>query len=294
LKGCIFAKILEMSKQGDSGKGKSFEGKKKQLRKKSSVKGKTPNAKVVSAPKKASNPDEMRLNKYIANSGMCSRREADMHISIGSVMVNGEIITEMGYKVKLTDEVKFDGVKIKAEKPVYVLLNKPKGFFVSSNDEGNTKTVMDLVKTASKFKILPIGKMEKQGMGLLLFTNDGALSKKLNSNGGKIRTIYQATLDKPLKFEDIDKIKNGVIVDRKKILVDAISHIEDKPKTEVGIQLKSGKSGLVQQIFAHLKYEIQFLDRVSYAGLTKKDLPRGTYRHLTEQEVINLRMMKVD
>lgn len=283
-----------MSKQGGSGKRKTSGSGANKPRKRSSVKGNIPAKGTAAKAKSVSNPNEMRLNKYIANSGICSRRDADMHISIGSVTVNGTVVTEMGYKVKLTDEVRFDGARIKAEKPVYVLLNKPKGFFVTSNEEGNTKTVMELIKSASKSKLLPVGKMEKQGMGLLLFTNDGELSKKLNSNSNRVKTIYQVSLDKPVKFEDLNKIKEGIVIERKKILADAVSHIEGKPKSEVGIQLKSGKSGLVQQIFSHLKYEVMFLDRVSYAGLTKKDLSRGQWRYLTEQEVINLRNLKID
>ncbi|MFP2997482.1 pseudouridine synthase [Spongiivirga sp. MCCC 1A20706] len=240
--------------------------------------------------KTVSNPNEMRLNKYIANSGICSRRDADMHIQIGSVTVNGQVITEMGYKVKMTDEVRFDGARISPEKPHYILLNKPKGFLVTTKQD-ESKSVFDLVKNAVGDKTIPVGKLEKQGMGLLLLTNDGDLSKKLNSNNHKIRVIYQVSLDKPLKGEHLDSIKEGINIKGKKVSVIDISYIDDKPQTEIGIHVYTAKGELVHQIFDHFDYKIQLLDRVSYGGLTKKDLPRGKYRALTDQEVNNLRML---
>jgi len=259
-----------------------------QRRSRPNRKGNTP--KPGAQKKKVSNPNEMRLNKYIANAGICSRRDADMHIQIGSVTVNGQVITEMGYKVKLTDEVRFDGARINPEKPHYILLNKPKGFLVTTKRD-ESKSVFDLVKNVVSEKTIPVGKLEKQGMGLLLLTNDGDLSKKLNSNNHKIRVIYQVSLDKPLKNEDLEKIKEGINIRGKKTSVVDISYIDDKPHTEVGIHVYTAKGELVHNIFNHLDYKITLLDRVSYGGLTKKDLPRGKYRALTELEVSNLKML---
>jgi len=234
----------------------------------------------------------MRLNKYISNAGICSRRDADMHIQIGSVTVNGKVITEMGYKVQITDDVRFDGTRINPEKPHYILLNKPKGFLVTSKqDERGGKSVFDLVNTVVTPKTIPVGKLEKQGMGLLLLTNDGDLSKKLNGNKHRIRTIYQVTLKKALAEEDLEKIKEGLWVKGSKISVMDVSFIDDKPHTEVGIHLYTGKSGVVHQIFSELNYEIEFIDRVAYGGLTKKDLPRGKYRMLTQLEINTLKMI---
>lgn len=230
----------------------------------------------------------MRLNKYVANSGICSRRDADIYISAGSVTVNGEVITEMGHKVKLTDEVKFDGRKILPEKPEYILLNKPKGFFVTGSLEKKNRTVMDLIANASKSKLDPVGKLDTQATGLLLFTNDGTLAKKLANPKNGIRQIYHLELDKELSYDDLQKIKAGVNLEDGTAKVTDISYIENKPKREVGLEIKSTKNHIVQRIFKSLNYEIVKLDRVVYGGLTKKDLPRGHWRILTKQELINL------
>ncbi len=243
------------------------------------------------APKKPSNPDEIRLNKYVANSGVCSRRDADMHISVGSVTVNGKVVTEMGYKVKLSDDVRFDGRRINPEPRAYILLNKPKGFFTTSNSEGNSRTVMELVANATKSRIIPVGKLERQTTGLLLFTNDGELSKRLAHPKHPLRQIYHVSLKKDLKIEDLKKIEEGLTIEGSKVFVDEISYVDDAGKNEVGIQVHGGKTGMMHRIFDHLGYEVERLDRVVYGGLTKKDLARGRWRHLTEQEVINLRMI---
>ena len=235
--------------------------------------------------------NEIRLNKYIANSGMCSRREADMYITTGNVQVNGQVVTELGYRVKLTDEVKFDGQRISPEKKTYVLLNKPKGFDTSNKEETFHKSARSLIANASNYHLVPIGTMQRNAMGLLLFTNDHDMQKKLTDSGLAVRKIYQVTLEQPLKLEDLQKIEEGIYIDRKKVNVDEISYIENAPKTEIGIQIKSSRHNIVKKLFESLNYTVTIIDRVSYAGLTKKDLPRGHWRHLTKQEVINLTMM---
>lgn len=232
--------------------------------------------------------DGMRLNKYVANSGICSRRDADIYIAAGNVTVNGEVITEMGYKVKLTDEVKFDGRKINPEKPEYILLNKPKGFYVTGSLEKKNRTVMDLVANASKSKLDPVGKLDTQATGLLLFTNDGAMAKKLANPKNGIRQIYHIELDKELAYDDLQKIKQGISLEDGTVKVTEISYVENRPKREVGLEIKSTKNHIVQRIFKSLNYEIVKLDRVVFGGLTKKDLPRGHWRVLTKQELINL------
>lgn len=229
------------------------------------------------------------MNKYISNSGICSRREADMHISIGSVTVNGKVVTEMGYKVKLTDEVRFDGRIINPEKPTYILLNKPKGFLVTTKDEKGRKTVMDLVANATTARIVPVGRLERQTTGLLLFTNDGQLARKLTDPHQKVRKIYHVELDRNLNQADFNKIKDGIHIRGEKYEVDEISWIQGAGKREVGIKVSLGPNGMVKAIFEHLSYTVARMDRVVFGGLTKKDLPRSHWRHLTAQEVINLK-----
>lgn len=232
----------------------------------------------------------MRLNKYIANSGMCSRREADIYIAAGNVQVNGKVITEMGYKVKLSDEVKFDGRRITPEKKEYVLLNKPSGVYVTGSLHKGNKTVMQLIANASKARLAPVGNMETGASGLLLFTNDGTLAKNLARPKHGIRQIYHVELDKNFSEEDLEKVREGIFLEEGKIKVDEVAHVEGQSKRQVGIELKSTKPKVVQRLFKKLGYEVLKLDRVVYGGLTKKDLPRGRYRHLTKQEVINLGM----
>ncbi|MDX1326406.1 MAG: pseudouridine synthase [Arenibacter sp.] len=259
-------------------------------RKKSYARGNSP-IKKKNDPKPPSDPNVMRLNRYVANSGVCSRRDADIYIAAGSVTVNGKPITEMGYKVKLTDEVKFDGRLLNPEKREYVLLNKPKDFVTSSKDEYGRRTVSSLITQASKAKLTPIGKMDKTTTGLLLFTNDGEMQKRLTKPKNGLRKIYHVELNRNLRGEDLQKIKEGVMVDQKIVRVDDISYIDNSPKKEIGIELRSTRSKIVQRIFEELEYEVVKLDRVVYAGLTKKDLPRGHWRYLTKQEVINLGMI---
>lgn len=233
----------------------------------------------------------MRLNKYIANSGMCSRRDADIYIASGNVQVNGKTVTEMGYKVKLSDEVKFDGRRINPEKKEYVLLNKPSGVYVTGSLEKGNKTVMHLIANASKSRLAPVGNLETSTSGLLLFTNDGTLAKNLAMSKNGIRQIFHVELDKNLKTVDLEKIREGISLEDGMARIDEISYVEGQPKRQVGIELKSTKPKIVQRLFKKRGYEVIKLDRVVYGGLTKKDLPRGRYRHLTKQEVINLGMI---
>ncbi|WP_300434982.1 pseudouridine synthase [Christiangramia sp.] len=257
--------------------------------KKSHARGNAPiKQKMEKSP--LSNSEGIRLNKYIANSGVCSRRDADMYIAAGNVTVNGKTITEMGYRVKLEDDVRFDGRRLNPEKPEYILLNKPAGFFVTGNPEKGGRTVMELVSKATSAKVSPVGKLDNQAKGLLLFTNDGTLAKKLAKPKNGIRQIYQVTLNKNLSKEDLENIKKGVYIEGSKVIITSISFIEDKPHNEVGIELYSIKEHIVTRIFKSLGYEVESLDRVVFGGLTKKDLPRGRHRNLTQQEVINLGM----
>ncbi len=237
----------------------------------------------------ASNSDEIRLNRYIANSGMCSRREADIYIQSGNVKVNGEVVTEMGHKVKPGDTVQFDGATITPEKKEYVLLNKPKNFSTSHDEEKNTPSVLDLVRNATRAKLQPVGRMDKTTTGLLLFTNDTDLIKKFTSPNQRSTKLYQVSLDRNLKFEDLEKIQGGVTIDGHKVFVEEVTYIDNEPKSEIGVKMKTANIKIVRKIFEQLKYDVIKLDRVMFAGLTKKNLPRGNWRFLTEQEIINLK-----
>ena len=239
----------------------------------------------------SSNTGLIRLNKYLANAGLCSRREADTLIAAGNVTVNGKTVTEMGYKVNPRDTVKFDGRLISPEKKEYILLNKPKNFITTTRDERGRRTVMELITNASKSRVVPVGRLDRNTTGLLLFTNDGDLAKKLTHPKHNIRKIYHVELDKTLKATDFKKIASGLNLEDGPIQVDEISFVTNKSKKEVGLQIHSGRNRIVRRIFEHLGYEVIKLDRVVFAGLTKKDLPRGHWRHLSEQEVINLRML---
>lgn len=269
------------------GKKKAFQQSNKKEHSKKSPKNKTKTARV---DKQVKDPDApMRLNKYIANSGMCSRRDADIYIASGNVKVNGEVITEMGFKVKITDEVKFDGRRINPDKKEYVLLNKPAGFYVTGSLEKNNRTVMDLVANASKGRLTPVGKLETSAKGLLFFTNDGTLKKKLART--EIRQIFHVELNKNFKQEHLDELREGIGLEDGFTKPTEVNYVTNRPKREVGIELTSIKPQIVQRLFKKLGYEIKTLDRVVYGGLTKKDLSRGRYRHLTKQEVINLGML---
>lgn len=242
------------------------------------------------APSKKTHSDEIRLNKYIANSGICSRRDADLHISTGNVTVNGKIVSEMGYKVKLDDDVRFDGARINPEKKAYVLLNKPKGF-ATTTSEGKGRTVMDLVANATTSRIKPIGRLGRNSLGLILFTNDDDLMQKFTNSKKGVPRVFQIELDKNLKFEDLKKIQDGLNIEGKFVSVEEISFVEGQAKNLIGLKIKNTGSTIIRSIFDHLHYEIVSLDCVAIAGLTKKDIPRGHWKHLTEQEINTLKML---
>jgi len=252
--------------------------------------GNAPIKKKTVPPKTTDNPNEMRLNKYIANSGICSRREADVNIATGLVTVNGKVVTEMGYKVKLEDDVRFDGARINPEKKAYVLLNKPKGFATTTSDSKG-KTVMDLVANATSSRIKPVGRLGRNATGLLFFTNDETIVQKFTNSKNGISRLFHIELDKNLKFEDMKKIQEGLIIDGEKILIEEISYIDSAPKKEIGLKLKHTGNNVIRTIFGHLNYEIIRLDCVAIAHLTKKDIPRGKWKHLTQQEVNTLKML---
>lgn len=237
-----------------------------------------------------SKTDEIRLNKYIANSGMCSRREADEHIAIGLVTVNGKVITEMGYKVKPEDDVRYDGRRISPEQKAYVLLNKPKGF-ATTTSEDKGRTVMDLVANATNAKIKPIGRLGRNSMGLLLFTNDDEIVQKFTNSKNGVTRLFHIELDKNLKVEDLKKIQEGFTVDNKHIAVEEISYITNAGKNEIGLKIKNTGNSIIRTIFEHFNYNIIKIDCVAIAHLTKKDLPRGHWKLLTKQEVSLLKML---
>ena len=234
--------------------------------------------------------DEIRLNRYIANAGICSRRDADKLIEAGEIKVNNKVITEMGYQVKPTDIVKYGNRKLNREKPVYLLLNKPKDFLTTTEDPNDRKTVMELVKNATESRIYPVGRLDRNTTGLLLLTNDGELADKLTHPSNEIEKIYQAELDKPLTDEDFEKIKEGLTLEDGEIKVDDLAKVTPDGYV-IGVKIHSGKNRIVRRIFEHLGYEVTKLDRTTFAGLTKKDLPRGSWRFLTERELVKLKYL---
>ena len=247
---------------------------------------------IIRRGEKTDNPDLMRLNKYISNSGICSRREADKLIEAGAVSVNGKIVTELGTKVEPTDKVQFGDQTINREKPRYVLLNKPKGYITTVDDPEKRKTVMSLIAGACKERIYPVGRLDRNTTGLLLFTNDGMIAKKLTHPRYGIKKIYHVEIDKALTRADFVKIEEGFKLDDEMVKVDTIEYIGDgKDKKQIGIELHSGQNRIVRRIFEHLEYKVLRLDRVYYAGLTKKNLPRGHWRLLEEQEINLLKMI---
>ena len=235
-------------------------------------------------------PNEpIRLNKFLANAGVCSRREADEFIQAGVVSVNGEVVNELGTKVKRSDEVKFHDQVVSLEKKVYVLLNKPKDYVTTSDDPQQRKTVMDLVKDACPERIYPVGRLDRNTTGVLLLTNDGDLASKLTHPKFLKKKVYHAFLDKPVAAADMQKIAEGIELEDGEIHADAIEYADDRDKSQVGIEIHSGKNRIVRRIFESLGYRVTKLDRVQFVGLTKKNLRRGDWRFLTEQEVEMLR-----
>ena len=236
-------------------------------------------------------PNEpIRLNKFLANAGICSRREADEFIAAGVVSVNGEVVTELGTKIKRTDEVKFHDEPVSVERKVYVLLNKPKDCVTTSDDPQERKTVMHCVKDACKERIYPVGRLDRNTTGVLLLTNDGDLASKLTHPKYLKKKIYHVYCDKNVTKADLDQIAAGITLEDGEIHADAISYASETDKKQVGIEIHSGKNRIVRRIFESLGYKVVKLDRVYFAGLTKKGLKRGDWRYLTEQEVNFLRM----
>jgi 23S rRNA pseudouridine2605 synthase len=245
--------------------------------------------KVKGDPLPDLNREDIRLNKYLSNAGICSRREADVLIQTGVVTVNDVIVLEMGYKVMPGDKVRYDGETINAEKKRYVLLNKPKDFITTMDDPWGRKTVMSLVSKACRERVYPVGRLDRETTGLLLFTNDGDMAKKLTHPRHKSSKIYHVELNKPVKLEDLTKLTTGIDLEDGKTAFDKAEYVKESSR-EIGVELHSGKNRIVRRMFESMGYEVVKLDRVQFAGLTKKDLPRGHYRHLTEKELAFLKM----
>lgn len=261
-------------------------------RKKEEFKRKEKPAKEVvkkwAAPKKKT--DNIRLNRYLAMAGVCSRREADDLIRAGIVKVNGKIIVEMGFQVKPEDEVNYGGQTLKRERHVYVLLNKPKDFITTRSDPQDRRTVMNLIAKATKENIYPVGRLDRMTTGVLLFTNDGDLTRRLTHPSSEVEKIYNVTLDKAVKYDHIKQLQEGIELDDGEIKADKVKYVGNgEDKKQVGVELHSGRNRIVRRMFEHFGYRVIKLDRVVFAGLTKKELPRGKYRILKEVEVGNLK-----
>lgn len=254
---------------------------------------KTSSPKEKSTTRRTSVDDgSIRLNKYIANAGICSRREADQLITSGVVSVNGKPITEMGYKVKPGDIVRYNNETLQSERKMYVLLNKPKDYITTLDDPEGRKTVFELIRGVGKERIYPVGRLDRATTGVLLFTNDGDLAKRLTHPKYEVQKIYHVELDKNVKPSDIERILTGVELEDGFIKADDVAYVGDgQDKKQVGVELHSGRNRIVRRLFEHLGYNVRKLDRVTFAGLTKKDLPRGRWRHLTEKEVGMLYML---
>jgi 23S rRNA pseudouridine2605 synthase len=231
---------------------------------------------------------EMRLNRFISQSGICSRREADEFILAGVVTVNGQVVTELGTKIMPTDEVRFNDEKLQGEKHVYLVLNKPKGYVTSLEDPHADKTVMDLVKNACTERVYPVGRLDKNSLGLLLITNDGDITRQLTHPSYRKKKIYEVTLDKPLTRADMETLTEGITLEDGDIFADEVAYASEDKRT-VGVEIHSGRNRIVRRMFEHLGYSVQKLDRVYYAGLTKKNLKRGAWRFLTKDEVMRLK-----
>jgi len=234
--------------------------------------------------------EEIRLNKYIAASGICSRREADRLIASGLISVNGKVVTELGTKVGPGHDVRYNGERIRNEKKVYLLLNKPKDYVTTTRDPKERKTVMSLVKNACPERIYPVGRLDRNTTGVLLFTNDGEMAKKLTHPSYDKKKIYHVFLDKPLSHRDLRTLAGGIELEDGFIQPDAISYVQNENKMEIGLEIHSGRNRVVRRMFESLGYRVTKLDRVYFAGLTKKNLPKGKWRFLTEKEIQRLQM----
>ncbi|MGF1532228.1 MAG: pseudouridine synthase [Bernardetiaceae bacterium] len=236
-------------------------------------------------------PKDTRLNRFIANAGICSRREADTHITAGHVQINGVVVTELGRRVKPDDQVRYKGRIISAERPVYILLNKPKDFITTTKDPQGRPTVMDLVKDAAPQRLYPVGRLDRQTTGLLLLTNDGDLSKKLTHPSYQVPKVYRIELDKPIEADHFDQLSQGITLEDGFIKPDDLAVVSPDGLV-LGIEIHSGKNRIVRRMFEHFGYQIEKLDRTIYAGLTKAGLGRGKWRFLKEQEVVRLKFFK--
>ncbi|MBN2481271.1 MAG: rRNA pseudouridine synthase [Bacteroidales bacterium] len=241
-------------------------------------------------PKTGHDGDLIRLNKYIASTGLCSRREADELIREGLISVNGKPVMDMGVKVSVSDAVKYNGERIKEERKVYVLMNKPKNYITTVEDPHAKNTVMDLVRGACKERIYPVGRLDRNTTGVLLLTNDGEMTKRLTHPRFNKLKIYHVQLNKNLQANDFEKISTGMMLDDGFIKADSIQYPDPADRSQVGIELHSGRNHIVKRIFEHLGYEVLKLDRVYFAGLTKKNLRRGEWRFLTQKEITMLKM----
>lgn len=285
-----FSNRKKSSGKPNTGAGKAPAGSRKEGQKTGRPAGASNRNQPAAGRSKATTQnDEIRLNKYIANAGVCSRRDADIYIQSGNVKVNGNVITEMGYRVQPGDLVNFDGTIITPEKKEYILLNKPKNFTTGGEDQQAERHVLELLRGATKARIAPVGRMDKNTTGLLLFTNDTDLIRKFGLPNQKSSKIYHVSLSKNLKFEDLEKMASGVTIEGHRLAIEEISYIENEPKTEIGIKLKTANVKVVRSIFEQFDYDVLRIDRVSFAGLTKKNLPRGHWRFLSDQEIINLK-----
>ncbi len=257
---------------------------------KSSIKSSRPGTKKPRQPSDKDTGGLVRLNKYIAAAGICSRREADELISAGLIMVNGKSVTTLGSKVNPDDEVKYNGERIRTERKVYLVLNKPKDYVTTTDDPKERKTVMLLIKDACKERVYPVGRLDRNTTGVLLFTNDGELAKKMTHPSSNKKKIYHVFLKKAISAGDLKKLAEGVTLEDGLIQPDAISYASSENKREVGLEIHSGKNRIVRRMFEALDYRVDKLDRVYFGGLTKKNLPRGKWRLLTEKEVNMLKM----
>jgi 23S rRNA pseudouridine2605 synthase len=233
--------------------------------------------------------DEMRLNKYISNSGVCSRREADEFITAGLVTVNGNIVTTMGVRVKSTDDIRFNGERLSGEEKVYIIMNKPKDYVTTTDDPHAEQTVLDLIAGKCEQRVYPVGRLDKSTTGVLLLTNDGALTEQLTHPSYNRKKIYQVDLDKNLKRADMEQLVKGIELEDGSAHVDEISYVDENEK-KIGLEIHSGRNRIVRRMFEHLGYSVKKLDRVYFAGLTKKKLRRGAWRFLTPKEVAMLKM----
>jgi 23S rRNA pseudouridine2605 synthase len=294
----IKEQFRQEKKQWKKEREEFFEKKKQEAREKvqgtrprapESDKGQSTRDKNTTGNKPLAN-DVMPLNKYIAHAGICGRREAAEIVKKGLVKVNGELVTEPGHKVTSRDEVKVNGKKIFPSKNlVYILLNKPKDYITTTDDPQNRKTVLDLVARATTERVFPVGRLDRNTSGVLLLTNDGALAQKLTHPSNEIKKIYAVTLNKPVEKKDFDKILQGVTLEDGPAHVDVLAYADVKDKTQLGVEIHSGRNRIVRRIFEHLGYDVKNLDRVSFAGLTKKNVERGKWRFLNEKEIRDLK-----